>query len=54
MLHQGLRHRSNKFFVGLLGACLSFACTCVLQSQTPLVEKLVLDGTIQPVSQGTF
>jgi membrane-bound serine protease (ClpP class) len=30
------------------------ACTCVLQAQTPLVEKLVLDDTIQPVSQGTF
>ena len=54
MLHHGLRHRSNKVFVGLLGTCLSFACTCVLQSQTPLVEKLVLDDTIQPVSQGTF
>ena len=54
MLHQGLRHRSYKFFVGLLGTCLSLACTCVLQSQTPLVEKLVLDDTIQPVSQGTF
>ena len=54
MLHQGLRHRSYKFFVGLLGTCLSLACTCVLQAQTPLVEKLVLDDTIQPVSQGTF
>ena len=54
MLHQGLRHRSYQFFVGLLGTCLSLACTCVLQSQTPLVEKLVLDDTIQPVSQGTF
>ena len=54
MLHQGLHHRSYKFFVGLLGTCLSLACTCVLQAQTPLVEKLVLDDTIQPVSQGTF
>ena len=54
MLHQGLRRGSYKFFVGLLGTCLSLACTCVLQSQTPLVEKLVLDDTIQPVSQGTF
>ena len=54
MLHPGLRRGLHRFFASLPGICMALACTTLLHAQAPLVERLVLDDTIQPVSQGTF
>lgn len=54
MLHQELRRWSQWLFKGLWGFGASVALASALHGQPPVVEKLVLDDTIQPVSQSTL
>ncbi len=54
MLHQRMHRWSHWLFTGLLGCCIVLAAVPLLFAEQPVVEKLVLDDTIQPVSQGTL
>lgn len=54
MLHQESRRWSRWLLAGQLGFVLTLMLAPILHAQPPLVERLVLDDTIQPVSQGTL
>ena len=54
MLHQRMHRWSHWLFTRLLGCSVILAAVPLLFAEQPIVAKLVLDDTIQPVSQGTL
>ncbi|MGA8043368.1 MAG: nodulation protein NfeD [Terracidiphilus sp.] len=54
MLQQGIRSWLGKFVYLVAGCSLALAAGSTAWAQQPLVEKLVLDDTIQPVSAGAL
>ena len=54
MLHQRMHRWSHWLFTRLLGCSVVLAAVPLLFAEQPIVAKLVLDDTIQPVSQGTL
>jgi membrane-bound serine protease (ClpP class) len=49
-----MRRWPYRFFIGLLACGFTLVSVPLLFAESPIVEKLVLDDTIQPVSQGTL
>lgn len=54
MLQQGIRSWLGKFVYLVAGCSVALAAGSTAWAQQPLVEKLVLDDTIQPVSAGAL